>query len=107
MKHTIDFNEHLDAQARAYEIGKAEGFEQAKVNAKTGKPCCGNFESCCTPCVPRAEHFKGQRDQLMDVFARTEFREAESRYSSDYGVKPADIARISSLCKAIRNGQTS
>lgn len=101
MKPTIDFNEHLDAQARAYEIGKAEGIEQA--NAP--RACCGSFESCSTPCVPRAEHFREQRDQLIAAFDRAEFRERPA--ALDYGVKPADIAHISSLCKRIRSGQTS
>ena len=103
MKHTIDFNEYLDAQARAYEIGKAEGIEQA--NAP--RACCGDFDSCCSPCVPRAEHFKGQRDQLIRVFATTEFRETEFRQPNDYGVRPADVAKISALCKNIRSGGAS
>ena len=103
MKTFIDFSEHLDAQARAYVIGKAEGIEQANAPAA----CCGNFESCSTPCVPRAEHFKDQRDQLIAAFDRAEFRESQFTRPGDYGVYPADIAKISSLCKNIRSGRTS
>lgn len=102
MKPTIDFNEHLDAQARAYEIGKAEGIAQ-QANACTA--CCGNFESCSTPCVPRAEHFKEQRDQLIAAFEQAEFRRRPA--ALDYGVYPADIARITKICKNIRSSQTS
>ena len=101
MKTSIDFNEHLDAQARAYEIGKAEGIEQETAP----RPCCGSFESCSTPCVPRAEHFREQRDQLVDEFNRTGFRTRPD--ALDYGVNAEDVLRISSLCKRIRIGQTS
>lgn len=103
MKPTINFNEHLDAQARAYEIGKAEGIEQATAP----RACCGTFESCATPCSARANHFKEQRDQLVRLFATTEFRETEFRQPNDYGVRPADIAKISAACQAIRSGKTS
>lgn len=64
MKHTIDFNEHLDAQARAYEIGKAEGIELA--NAP--KVCCGKFNQCSAPCGPRADFWEKTANDMVKIY---------------------------------------
>lgn len=31
------------------------------------KVCCGEFETCRSMCVPRASHFKWQRDELLEA----------------------------------------
>lgn len=71
------------------------------------KVCCGEFETCRSMCVPRASHFKWQRDELLEALERSlESFEYIAKYGNSCGHSQLRIPDLKAAIASVK-GSTS
>jgi len=97
----------LDASQAIQQLDELTGKLQrlstlCKPEAALATACCNNIETCSSPCQPRSERLKHQRDKLMEIIGRIEPFEVGNK--AIYEVRRHELDRAKTYVKTIREG---